>query len=142
MDAADQDVMRWGTGELVELKEPECWQLLGSCQLGRIAWTTPRGPSLRPVNHAVGDGILWLRTTAYSELARQIDDSPVAYEADELDARTRAGWSVVVEGTARLVYPGREGPTPPDLQTWPAGPRPVWVEIVAHSVTGRRLLPG
>lgn len=136
------DVLRWGTGPLVELSPEECWELLGSREIGRIAWSGPHGPTLRPVNHAVSDGVLWLRTTAYSALAQQIDDSPVAYEADVLDDQTRAGWSVVVEGTAHLVYPGREGPTPPDLETWPAGPRPVWVEIVPREITGRRLHAG
>lgn len=142
MDGEHHDVLRWGTGPLIELDEGECWTLLASRELGRIAWTGPHGPSLRPVNHAVSDGVLWLRTTAYSSLAQQIDDSPIAYEVDDLDDRTRAGWSVVVEGTAHLVYPGREGTDPPDLQTWPSGPRPVWVEVVPRSVTGRRLVAG
>ena len=126
---------------LSELEPDECWRLLEARPVGRLAWTGPTGPVIVPTNYAVVDRTLRLRTTAYGALAREVDDSLVAFEVDELDDATRTGWSVLVRARARLAYPGGAGRHHHGAEPWPAGPRPVQVVLEPHSVSGRRLGP-
>ena len=91
-----------------------------------------------PVNFAVTGAEVLVRTTAYSEMARECDDSPVAFEVDEVDASARSGWSVLMRGRAHLesVPPGEAEP-----DVWPPGPRSLQLRIEVAEVTGRRLTP-
>lgn len=93
---------------MVELSRDEALKLLGTVHLGRVAFTDQALPAIRPVNHLVDDGDIIVRTHGGSALlARALQSEVVAYEADEIDAATRTGWSVVVTGTAtRVTDPG------------------------------------
>jgi len=125
---------------LVDLTEDECWEHLQTRELARIAWTTAAGPEILPVNYVTHEGAIWIRTTAHSSIAEQVDESPVALEIDDLDPGTHVGWSVVVRGRAEAVY--REEQVPGDvkaLRAWAAGVRPLWVQVRPHLVTGKRL---
>ena len=54
---------------------------------GRLAWAGPQGPTVIPVNFVVDRRPRCsVRTAAYSALARECDDSPVAFEVDQFDA--------------------------------------------------------
>ena len=123
---------------VIELGPDECWSLASALPVGRLAWTGPHGPTVIPVNFAVTGAEVLVRTTAYSEMARECDDSPVAFEVDEVDASARSGWSVLMRGRAHLesVPPGDAGP-----DVWPPGPRSLQLRIEVTEVTGRRLTP-
>lgn len=121
---------------VVELSEAECLALATTQPVGRIAWTGPTGPSVVPVNFALGDGEVRVRTAAYSSLALQCDDSPVAFEVDAYDAATRTGWSVVMRGRARLSVLRLGEPNP---DAWPVGAKPAQLVIEVAEITGRRL---
>jgi nitroimidazol reductase NimA-like FMN-containing flavoprotein (pyridoxamine 5'-phosphate oxidase superfamily) len=126
---------------LVDLSVDECWAQLETAELARIAWNAPAGPELLPVNYVSHDGALWIRTTAHSAIARQADESPVAIEVDTIDPATHVGWSVVVRGRAEAFY--HEDQVPADvraLRSWPAGARPLWIQVRPEQITGRRLL--
>ncbi|MDN4175394.1 pyridoxamine 5'-phosphate oxidase family protein [Nocardioides sp. SOB77] len=127
--------------ELRTLSTTECWELLAGRGLGRVAWTAPDGPTVVPVNYGVAGRTLWIRTSAYAALVREADQSPVALEVDGADEASHAAWSVLVRGTAHVRFPSDGGATPPAVETWPAGPRPLWVVIDPREVTGRRLPP-
>ncbi|MDN4161628.1 pyridoxamine 5'-phosphate oxidase family protein [Nocardioides abyssi] len=127
--------------ELRDLSVEECWTLLGTRTLGRIAWTTADGPVVLPVNYGLAGETVWIRTSAYSALVREADQSRVAVEVDLVDEATRTGWSVLVRGTAHVRFPRDGRATPPEVETWPAGPRPLWVVVDPREVTGRRLGP-
>ena len=90
---------------MVELDREEALALLGSVSLGRIVFTRNALPAIRPVNHALVDGELVIRTHQGAELAAAADGTGtvVAYEADLIDPETHLGWSVVVTGFARLI---------------------------------------
>lgn len=91
---------------LQELSRHEALDLLGSVRMGRVVFTARALPAIRPVNHALVDGQVIIRTNLGSTVASVTSKQPdtvVAYEADEIDAETRTGWSVVVTGVARLV---------------------------------------
>ncbi len=99
-----------------ELERQECLRLLAKVPLGRIVHTRGALPAVLPVNFGLDhDGSVLLRTSAASELVRAIDGSVVAFEADEVDAATHSGWSVVVTGEADGGdRPRRAGAADPD----------------------------
>src|SRR4051794_32519268 len=117
------------SGHLAELPAFDCWQLLETADIARIAWNGPRGVAMVPVNYTIADGALWFRTSPYAAHAREAGDQWVAVEVDDLDPVTRSGWSVVLRGTAELV----EGEAFPDhvldLRIWPQGNRNLFIRI-------------
>lgn len=128
-------------GRLVELSEDECWELLASVEVGRIAWATATGPQVVPVNHVTHGTELRVRTPAYSALVQEADDQRVAFEADRLDPVTRTGWSVVAHGRVEVRYGADSGAGPlPD--PWPAGSRHTLLVVVVDEITGRRITSG
>jgi len=123
-------------GRLVVLGEQECWDLLRSVPVGRIAWSGPHGVVVVPVNFAVADGAVVLRTSPYAQLAREGVDREVGFEVDLVDAGTHSGWSVLVQGKCTRDRNASPAPTP-----WVTGPRTLGLRIEARSVSGRRLGP-
>lgn len=100
--AADKEP---GARSMVELDRDEALALLGSVAMGRIVFTRDALPAIRPVNHALIDGRLVVRTHEGAALAAAAGGTGtvVAYEADVIDQDTHLGWSVVVTGFAHLV---------------------------------------
>jgi len=125
---------RW----LVDLPTEECWQLLTSRPVGRLAWSGPHGPTVIPVNFAVDGQNVLIRTKAYSEAAREVDDTMVAFQVDSFDEQARQGWSVLVRGRAHFEYQSPTASGDPDV--WVDGPRSLRMRVEATEVTGRRIL--
>ncbi|MCF2533167.1 pyridoxamine 5'-phosphate oxidase family protein [Yinghuangia soli] len=126
---------------MAELGRTEALELLTAARVGRVVFTDMALPAVRPVNFAVCRGDVVFRVAAESRLATALDKAVVAFEADDLDACGRAGWSVVVTGLAELVEPGDEFdylaarlPEP-----WAPGPHECVVRIRTELVTGRRI---
>ncbi|WP_329334016.1 pyridoxamine 5'-phosphate oxidase family protein [Streptomyces sp. NBC_01352] len=128
-----------------ELDRQECLRLLAKVPLGRIVHTRQALPAVLPVNFCLDkDGAVLLRSSAASELVRAVDGAVVAFEADEVDAVTHSGWSVVVTGRAAVVTDpaeyerlSRMGP-----RTWAPSPEEVFLRIEPELVTGRELVGG
>ncbi|MDQ1050957.1 pyridoxamine 5'-phosphate oxidase family protein [Streptomyces sp. V4I2] len=126
-----------------ELDRQECLRLLAKVPLGRIVHTRQALPAVLPVNFCLdGDGAVLLRSSAASELVRAVDGAVVAFEADEVDAVTHSGWSVVVTGRAAVVADPAEyerlsriGP-----RSWAPSPEEVFLRIEPELVTGRELV--
>ncbi|MFI7413491.1 pyridoxamine 5'-phosphate oxidase family protein [Streptomyces sp. NPDC049627] len=124
------------------LDRQECLRLLAKVPIGRVVYTRQALPAVLPVNFALDtDASVLLRTSPDSDLVRAIDGVVVAFEADEFDADTRSGWSVVVTGRATVVTDPGElerlsevGPT-----SWMPLRDPVFVRIESEMVTGREL---
>ena len=132
---------------LIELSATRCWELVASQPVGRLAWNGAKGPTVIPVNFTVVGSTLQLRTAAWSVLARECDDSPVSFEVDHLDPRSRTGWSVLLRGWAHLDYAGSgsEGRSDAgqDVDVWAGGARELGVVIEVDDATGRQIgLPG
>ena len=129
----------WQSGRLVELDEDECWELLASRVVGRVAYDDGSGPVVLPLNYQAVDGRIRVRTTPHSALGLRVRDCRVAFEVDDVDEFRSSGWSVLVRGRASIVdvdLHGRaEGP-----RTWASGNRSLVLEIDADEVTGRRLM--
>jgi len=95
---------------LEELPRQEALRLLGSVTRGRVVFTQRTLPAIPPVTHILDDGDVIVRTSLTAPVTETTEQSDpvVAYEADEIDADSRTGWSVVVTGVARLVRDPRD----------------------------------
>lgn len=124
------------------LDRQECLRLLAKVPVGRVVYTLRALPAVLPVNFTLDtDASVLLRTAPGSELVHAVDGFVVAFEADEYDAATRSGWSVIVTGPATVVTDPAEverlSETAP--ASWMPLPESVIVRIEAELVTGREL---
>jgi uncharacterized protein len=87
-------------GGFTRLDRGESLRLLASVPVGRLIFTVNVMPTVRPMNVALAAGLILLRTTAESTVARKLHDVIVTFKADELDPATCSGWSVTVIGRA------------------------------------------
>ncbi|MFF9164285.1 pyridoxamine 5'-phosphate oxidase family protein [Streptomyces longwoodensis] len=128
-----------------ELGRQECLRLLVTAPVGRIVYTRQALPVITPVNFGLdADGAVLLRTSTASELAHALDGAVVAFEADEVDADTHSGWSVVVTGRAGIVTDPAETARLERVTPNSCAPSPeeVFVRIEPELVTGRELVAG
>lgn len=123
--------------QLHELPEADCWELIDTDVVGRLAWSGSDGLTVVPVNYTVDGRNILVRTTAYSAVARECDDSSVAFEVDHHDPVTRTGWSVLVRGHARIDFDAVGDA--PEVDVWPDGIRSLHVRVEPSQISGRRL---
>lgn len=83
----------------------ECRRLLAAGDIGRVAITVGALPLVLPVQYALQDDHLLLRTPGHHEVRDSIDGQVVGFEADRIDLDHGVGWCVSVTGTVR-VMPG------------------------------------
>jgi nitroimidazol reductase NimA-like FMN-containing flavoprotein (pyridoxamine 5'-phosphate oxidase superfamily) len=129
-------------GVPLELSAEECLERLRAGSFGRIAFVTPGGVRIVPVNYSVVDKRIVVRTSPYSELGSYATDSPAAFEMDRIDEGTRSGWSVVVTGRLRRVTDGVEIERirrDADPEPWAAGSRALYLLLDWRDLSGRRL---
>jgi nitroimidazol reductase NimA-like FMN-containing flavoprotein (pyridoxamine 5'-phosphate oxidase superfamily) len=90
---------------LQPLDRQQALALLADTPVGRVAFVSRDLPTIRPVNHAVVEGDLIIRSHVGAALVEAVKPGrvPVAYEVDNLTSADRQGWSVVVRGLASLV---------------------------------------
>src|ERR1700686_4973194 len=82
------------------VSEQDCWGLLATESIGRIALFVHGQVEIFPVNYGLdGDAIIF-RSNAGRKMAG-VASGEVAFEVDLIDPESRCGWSVVVHGTAR-----------------------------------------
>jgi nitroimidazol reductase NimA-like FMN-containing flavoprotein (pyridoxamine 5'-phosphate oxidase superfamily) len=82
------------------LPESECWKLLHSGDLGRIALVVEEWPQVFPVTYAVGDRALVFRSAPGAK-ASYGPGSRACFEIDGWDDRSGVGWSVMLLGVLR-----------------------------------------
>jgi uncharacterized protein len=131
--------------EPFDLSTEECRELLSAGLVGRVAVCTPVGPHVVPVNYAVVDDAVVLRTSPYSVLGSHARGSILAVEVDQFDYERQRGWSVVARGRAEVVTTAEELKhirSVWDPNAWAAGQRNLYVRVRWSELTGRRLGPG
>ncbi len=131
-----------GHHDLEELDEAASWERLASVPIARVGVVLDGRIDVLPVNHLVHEGRVCWRTTSGTKLAVAARELPVAVEADQIDPQTRAGWSVLLHGVARIVTEaarlealelvGFEAWTSPDQRT-------MWIEVEPTSISGREV---
>jgi hypothetical protein len=113
---------------------------LAGAEYGRVVFTQHAMPAIRPVNHLLSDGRIIILSHDDSAIAARADHgrgNVVVYEADQIDPRTRTGWSVTVTGLARLVEdPALIARYQQALRPWIAGAIGIVIGIGTDIVTG------
>ena len=131
-------------GQVTELTRAECFELLASAPLGRVAVADDRGPVVFPVNFVLDRHTVVFRTEPGTKLHAASLGHRVCFEADGTHAATRTAWSVLVRGElAEVTDPAelarlRELPLP----AWMPGTRNRYVRILPAVLTGRRIVAG
>lgn len=126
--------------ETEELAIHECWALLRGVSVGRLAVWMSDHPDIFPVNYTVDHGTLVFRTGEGTKLAASMGETPVALEADGVDADTGIAWSVVAKGTTTAISSTDDVLDSFSLRLfpWQAGHKDAFIRISPTSVTGRR----
>jgi nitroimidazol reductase NimA-like FMN-containing flavoprotein (pyridoxamine 5'-phosphate oxidase superfamily) len=127
---------------LAVLDLDECMRRLRQVVVGRLVFMHDGEPVVLPVNHGVDGNDIVFRTTWGSKLQHAQHAELVAFEVDDFDERSRRGWSVLVTGTATVVYDETEIDRLERLgvHSWAKVLDPVfWVRIRPQQVTGREI---
>lgn len=126
---------------LQPLDREECLAALGSGGVGRIVFIEARGPVALPVNFGLLDGDVVFRTEPMPTLTSYATQTKVSFEVDHLDEALAEGWSVLISGEAsEIVDPAeREKVEALGITPWAAGERDVYIRIISHEITGRRI---
>jgi uncharacterized protein len=128
--------------ELIELDEAECLRLLAGCEIGRVVFTDAALPAAQPVTYLLDDQEVVFRTGGGSKLVAATRNAVVAFQVDEIDLRTRTGWTVLGVGEAyevnepeRLADLAERMPAP-----WAPNRTAHTIAIPLQRLTGRRLV--
>ncbi|MGZ4640078.1 MAG: CBS domain-containing protein [Actinomycetes bacterium] len=123
----------------------ECLDRLRKARIGRLAFIRDGGPVVLPVNHGVDDVGVVFRTTWGSKLLMAEQQGPVAFEVDGVDEERETGWSVLVTGSASIVYETAEAERLDGLgvHSWAGVDEDaLWVRILAEDISGREIERG
>jgi nitroimidazol reductase NimA-like FMN-containing flavoprotein (pyridoxamine 5'-phosphate oxidase superfamily) len=124
------------------LTDDESWNLLSGVHLGRLVTTVGGRAEIFPVNYVVQRGTVLFRTAEGTKLFTAIMNSQVLFEAD--DHNVVEGWSVIVRGTAEVLY-GAEDIQDAEragLYPWIATLKLRFVRVTPTQITGRRFVFG
>lgn len=116
-------------------------RLLGTATLGRVGVSLGALPIVLPVNFRLIEDQIVFRTGIGTKLDVATCNQIVAFEADDYEPLSHAGWSVVVTGVAREIT------DPAEVTALSAVPIPRWaphgngrtVAISTDLVSGRRV---
>jgi nitroimidazol reductase NimA-like FMN-containing flavoprotein (pyridoxamine 5'-phosphate oxidase superfamily) len=125
-------------GELEVLEHEECFRLLATMEVGRVAATIDVGaaPVVVPVNFVLDERTVVFRSEAGSTVLGALT-GPVSFQVDLIDPFHHTGWSVLVQGAVHEV--AVEDVEHLALTPWATGGRHRWLRIVPARISGRRL---
>lgn len=121
---------------LEEMTRDECFRLVRSLEIGRVAVNRPgRSPLVVPVNYALDGENVIFRSDPGTKLTA-LREQEVSFQIDAIDPFQRAGWSVLIAGQAsELTVDDVEHLI---LEPWAGGAKSTWIRIEPTEVTGRR----
>jgi hypothetical protein len=124
-----------------ELDSAHCEQLLRSQRIGRVCLQTPHGVEVVPVNYAVHQDAVVVRTARDGLLARFAHGTQLAFEVDAVDQDRWSGWSVVARGVGELrdVPPTEVRGVGARPRPWADGERNSELRLAWNQITGRRI---
>lgn len=128
------------THGMEELAAAECWRLLRTHEVGRLAVSITDHPDIFPINYVVDGESIVFRTGPGTKLAAAVLGKGVAFEIDGYDPIAGDAWSVVIKGRAHQIEHMIEYFEADNLPLfpWHASSKPDIVRIEAGEVTGRR----
>lgn len=123
---------------VAELSVSDCWQLLRSCEFGRLVVVSADGPDVFPVNFVVDHGTVMIRTGDGSKLTAISADPRVAFEVDGAAAASGEAWSVVLRGVAaRITIADAVAAVDVGVEPWQEGAKGEFIRVTPSTVTGR-----
>ena len=131
-----------GVAEIVDLPPDKCEQLLRAGVFGRIAFCRETGPEIVPVNYAVIEDAILVRTSPGSLLDRYADVEDLVFEVDGTNYERWYGWSVIAHAVGErltadeLTEQERRMPGPP---AWVTREEECWIRLRWTALSGRRL---
>nr|WP_090344508.1 pyridoxamine 5'-phosphate oxidase family protein [Mycolicibacterium malmesburyense]CRL76032.1 pyridoxamine 5'-phosphate oxidase-like protein [Mycolicibacterium malmesburyense] len=126
--------------ELESLNRRQCLDLLQGVRVGRLVFTEDALPAVQPVNFRLWQDDVVIRVAGGPKLSAATDKQVVAFQADDLDADLRTGWSVTVVGHAEPITNVDDllEVSGSFIQPWVDGHRDHFVRIRTEKMTGRR----
>ena len=123
-----------------ELAVNECWALLRTGVVGRLAVWVDDHPDIFPLNYAVDHGTIVFRSARGTKMSAALSAAPVALEVDGYISESHEAWSVVLKGRAEGIREIDEMMDTVDLplSPWQAGAKNFFIRLVPTLVTGRR----
>jgi uncharacterized protein len=123
-----------------ELDSTECWQLLRTNEVGRLAVSITDHPDIFPINYVADRGTVVFRTAEGTKLAAAVLGRAVAFEIDGYDAEGGNAWSVVIKGRATEIERMQDVFDALDLPLfpWHAAPKHRFVRVEPFDISGRR----
>jgi transcriptional regulator with XRE-family HTH domain len=123
---------------LETLTPAQCETRLAAGGVGRIVYSSARGPVALPVNFEYTDGEVVL-STDLSKASALESEAVVGFEIDRVDEAMSEGWSVLVTGRARRIDDPDECVrlASLELEAWAGGARHVLIAIKPDELTGR-----
>jgi nitroimidazol reductase NimA-like FMN-containing flavoprotein (pyridoxamine 5'-phosphate oxidase superfamily) len=127
--------------ELSTLSPEQCWELITTQKVGRLAVSINNHPDIFPVNYRVADRQVYFQTAAGLKLAAAVLSTGVAFEVDTIDNESETGWSIVVKGPAIEVDSVEAVMFAEDLHIspWAGGPKERYIRIDPVEITGRMI---
>ncbi len=124
------------------LGDDESWNLISAVHLGRLVTVVQGRPEVFPVNFVVQRRTVLFRTAEGTKLFATVMNDQVLFEADDHDAV--AGWSVVVRGTAEVLFAADDiqEAEQAGLYPWIATRKLRFVRVTPAQITGRRFVFG
>lgn len=126
---------------LEPLSPRECEQRLREGGIGILALIGEPAPVLRPVNFALHERWLLMRTGEGRILEAAARGEPASFVVSDVDRFEHTGWSVVVSGKLATRDAGPELARVP-LRPWARADKRHFVALSLEAVSGRRLAEG
>ena len=133
--------MRASDEGLEILDDEECWRLIRTARVGRVAVSVGAVPAVFPVAFVVvGCDILFFTGSGIKfDAARE--GRSVTFEVDEIDVVAETGWSVLAVGPIVPASPVSKARAQAlGLYPWAAGDRQQLLRIRPDFLSGRRIL--
>jgi len=123
-----------------QLSIDQCWELLATEIVGRLAVIVDTHPEIFPVNFVLERRTIVFRTAGGTKAWGAKTAKPAAFEIDGYDSREQEAWSVVARGEIELIE------NPADIQLvdalalepWHPGEKSLYVRLAPKALTGRR----
>ena len=109
--------------------------------MGRLVYVDGGAPVAHPVNFVKAGADVIIRTGPGGNLRAAERGDTVAFQADEIDLTTRAGWSVLLTGPASVVQNVDDlvAVLDPYTRPWAQGRGEHVLRVTGERITGRRL---
>lgn len=123
-----------------KLSFDDCWELLDTDTVGRLAIVVDGHPEIFPVNYVVHLRSIVFRTDPGTKLWGAKMERLAALEIDGYDSATELAWSVVVRGDTEIVEDQavKDAVDSLGLEPWQPGEKAHYVRLNAKALTGRR----